>query len=80
MCIVRSRSVLAIYSHDERPRKTTGTGYDMERSMQNTRLGIFPYGLMFTNRVCAPNKNKHSCNMNITCGSITHFSNTLVSS
>ena len=33
MCITRPKTILAIYSHDERSNQTIGTRYDLEESM-----------------------------------------------
>ena len=33
MCVVRSNTIFAIYSYDERPGETIGTRYDMEKGV-----------------------------------------------
>ena len=40
MCSIRSGAILALYTHDERPRETIGTRYDMEKSVYGFGLGI----------------------------------------
>jgi len=41
VCIVGSDAVFAVYPHDERPGETTGTGHDLEESVQRLGLGVF---------------------------------------
>ena len=45
MCVIGPNPIFALYSNDERPRKTVGAGYDMEKSMYGFGLGVFPDGL-----------------------------------
>lgn len=45
MCSLKSSTISTIYSNDERPRETTGTGYDMEKGMYGFGLGVFCYCL-----------------------------------
>jgi len=45
VCFVGSDSVFTIYSHDERPGKTIGTRYDMEKGVYGFGLGVFPHGV-----------------------------------
>lgn len=45
MCSVGSSAVFAVYSHDERPRETVGTGYDMEKSVYGFGLGVLSDGI-----------------------------------
>ena len=39
---VRSDTVFALYSYDERPRKTAGSRHDMEEGLYGAGLGILP--------------------------------------
>jgi len=41
----RPDTIFAVYSYDERPRKTAGTRYDLEEGVRRFGLGIFPDGL-----------------------------------
>jgi hypothetical protein len=43
MCSLKPNPVFAIYTDDERSRKTVGTRYDLEESMPRIGLGIFRY-------------------------------------
>jgi hypothetical protein len=45
VCFIGPETVLAVYSYDERPYKTVGTRYDLEKSVQLLGLGIFSYGM-----------------------------------
>ena len=45
VCVIKSNTIFALYSNDERPRKTVGTRYDMEECVHGVGLGIFSYGL-----------------------------------
>lgn len=47
MCLAGPDAVFAIYTHDERPRETAGTGYDLEKSMPRLGLGVFPLCIDF---------------------------------
>ena len=40
MRIVGPDAVFAVYSHDERPGETAGTGHDLEESVQRFGLGV----------------------------------------
>lgn len=40
MCFIGPNTIFAVYSYDEGPRKTIGTGYGMEKSVRNPGLGI----------------------------------------
>ena len=46
MCALGPNTIFAVYSDDERSRKTVGTGYDLEEGMRGIRLGIFSYGII----------------------------------
>lgn len=47
MCFIGSSSIPALYTHDERPRETIGTRYDMEKSVYGFGLGIFSNSIIF---------------------------------
>jgi hypothetical protein len=40
--VVGSDPIFALYSDDERPGKTIGTRYDMEKGVHGFGLGVFP--------------------------------------
>ena len=47
MYIIGSNTILALYTNDERPRKTVRTRYDMEKSLWGFRLGVFSNRIIF---------------------------------
>ena len=47
VCIVRPKTIFAIYTNDERPHKTIRTGYDMEKSMSRLGLVFLSYCLIY---------------------------------
>ncbi len=46
MCSFRPDTVFTVYTDDERPRKTVGPRYDLEKSLYRIGLGVFSDGLV----------------------------------
>ena len=47
MRVARPDAVFAIYTHDEGPRETAGTRYDLEKGLPRLGLGVFPICIDF---------------------------------
>jgi hypothetical protein len=45
VCIVGPKPVFALYSHDERPRKTIRARHDLEKSVRRPGLGVFRHSV-----------------------------------
>jgi len=45
VCSLGPKPVFALYSHDERPRKTIGARHDLEESVRRPGLGIFRHSV-----------------------------------